>query len=216
MDQPTPDDLINRVTTALSRTVGFISASVRSRDPVIIAVAFTDRNEAHRYWETQEVNAGRDTPRASIDSGDDTTVLLEWPKPEVSVVAKTVPPEQRTKAKSGFFSKAAWWPTITNRETAQKVARNEVWAAIFVAAVDAVIFCLLAIGIHKMFRTAAVAAFGLFVVEKILWFAAAVSHSQNSPDTAVTIGPILVTLAITAAFLNSVRATFAYHKLPTP
>jgi hypothetical protein len=118
-----------------------------------------------------------------------------------------------------------WWPSIQDQQTARKVARQAFWAAIVVAAittvfaalamagtslggttagafVDAAIFALVAIGIWKMSRTAAVAGLAIFALEKILMF-----QSLQKP------GNLFVAIAILFGFANGVRATFAYHKL---
>ncbi len=118
-----------------------------------------------------------------------------------------------------------WWPSIHDGQTARKVARQAFWAAIIVvvitavfaalamagsplggitagAFVDAAIFGLVAVGIWRMSRIAAVAGLAIFALEKVLMF-----QSLQRP------GNLLVAIALLFAFANGVRATFAYHKL---
>ena len=120
--------------------------------------------------------------------------------------------------------KEKWWPEIRDRETARKTARQAFWAAIVVIAVtlafatlaalgtsvagispaafvDAAIFGVIAIGIRRMSRVAAVAGLVLFVLERLLMLPE--NHGMGS---------LIVGVAITLAFANGVRATFAYHR----
>jgi len=126
--------------------------------------------------------------------------------------------------KSQSTLRERWWPDIRDRETARKTARQAIWAAIFVVVVtlvfatlaafgtsvagispaaflDAAIFGIIAIGIWRMSRVAAVAGLVLFVLERLLMFPE--NHSTGS---------LIVGIAIAIAFANGVRATFAYHR----
>src|SRR5215813_8041762 len=94
---------------------------------------------------------------------------------------------------AGSKLQETWWPSIQDEQTARKVARQAFWAAIVVvvitsafaalalagttlggisatAFVDAAIFGLVAIGIWRMSRTAAVAGLVVFSLEKVLMF----------------------------------------------
>ena len=121
--------------------------------------------------------------------------------------------------------KAAFWPSVPDVESAQQIARQGFWVAVVVSAVTA-LFGILALfgtsiagigataliesavffgigwGIRRMSRTAAVAAFLLFCANRILMWL----DSQSA-------GGWLVALFVALAFLNAVRATFAYHRL---
>src|SRR5215472_14457455 len=101
--------------------------------------------------------------------------------------------------------KRKYWPEITDLDIARKVALQGVWAALFVAGVTFVevgIFGLLAIGIWRMSRVAALLALILFVLEKIWAF-------QDGQRPA----GVIVAIVIIFGFLNAVRATFRYRQL---
>jgi len=121
--------------------------------------------------------------------------------------------------------KRKYWPEITDLDIARKVALQGVWAALFVAGVTAlfatlailghpvagvdalafvevVIFGVLAIGIWRMSRVAALLALILFVLEKIWAF-------QDGQRPA----GVIVAIVIIFGFLNAVRATFRYRQL---
>src|SRR5258706_9663747 len=110
-----------------------------------------------------------------------------------------------------------WWPTILDRQTAQKIAREVSWAAIIVAVItavfatlavfgtsligigpaafgDAAIFGIVAVGIRRMSRVAAVAGLVIFGLEKLLML-----------DKMQGLGSIIVSLAFLLAFVNGVR-----------
>ena len=120
--------------------------------------------------------------------------------------------------------KDTWWPDIHDTDTARRVARQAFWAAIVVvvltvvlaglaafgtsvagitpaAFVDAAMFGLVAVGIWRMSRIAAVAGLVLFGIEKLLMV------QTMKP------GNLIVAVALLFAFANGVRATVAYHKL---
>lgn len=119
-----------------------------------------------------------------------------------------------------------FWPAIDSPTMARNVARQGVWAAslvavittvmIFVAAGDVVdlppvsawafvdvgLFVAIAIGIHKMSRFAAVSGFALYLLGRIyVW-----SHTGAGND-------VFISVLFFLAFLNGIRATFAYHRL---
>jgi hypothetical protein len=121
--------------------------------------------------------------------------------------------------------KTALWPSIPDVEAAQRIAKQGFWAALFVAGVTAVfgilaifgmsiagidataliaaaVFLGIAWGIRKMSRTAAIAAFLLFLADRILMWL----ENQRA-------GGWLVAIFVALAFLNAVRATFVYHRL---
>ena len=124
-------------------------------------------------------------------------------------------------------SKPNWfWPTVTTRDEARIAAKQGVWAAGFVAVVtslvaayagatgnavmgidawaflDAAIFAGIAIGIYRMSRIASVVGLVLYIAERLFMMAT----SQGA-------GGIVVVIFLTIAFLNSVRGTFAFHKM---
>ena len=119
-----------------------------------------------------------------------------------------------------------YWPPVWNLETARGAAMQGFWAATFVAAVtaalsilsafgvslfgfdlsalaDAAAFAILAVGIYRMWRVAAVAGFCLYILETAFRWA------TGGPKN-----PVLAVI-ITLAFVNSVRGTFAYRKWRT-
>jgi hypothetical protein len=116
------------------------------------------------------------------------------------------------------------WPSITDEESARKAAKQGVIAAGFVAVItalfatismagttvmnisawayiDAVIFAAIAFGIYKMSRTAAVLGLLLYLLEKLMML------SSIRPASIFLIGILII------AFVNSVRGTFAYHRI---
>ncbi|MFQ5801544.1 MAG: hypothetical protein ACE5JQ_01445 [Candidatus Methylomirabilales bacterium] len=116
------------------------------------------------------------------------------------------------------------WPTITGLESAKGAARQGVWAALFVAVVtaavailshagfpildfnlealvDAALFAIVAWGIHKMSRTAAVCGLGLYLIERIyMW-------SNHGPKGFIWV------IIISLMYINAIRGTFQYHKI---
>ena len=122
-------------------------------------------------------------------------------------------------------SKSDWlWPKITGLESAKRAARQGVWAAMITvvttsvvvvlahagfpiadlgveALVDAALFLIVAWGIHKMSRTAAVGGLSLYLLEQIyMW-------SQDGPRGL----PLVGILAL--MYINAIRGTFQYHKI---
>jgi hypothetical protein len=117
------------------------------------------------------------------------------------------------------------WPTITDTETARKATRQGFWVAIVITAltvviaflstavpqlqstgfdlsilVDAAAFALVAWGIHRLSRIAAVGGLCLYIFERIFMWA---TMGPGNP-----ILPVLFTLT----FINAVRGTFAFHR----
>lgn len=125
-------------------------------------------------------------------------------------------------------STSAYWPDVSTIESAKTAARQGMWAAIVVAGftvvfvllalggadglagtvdetalIDAAVFALIAFGIYRFSRTAAVLGVVIFVVERIyLW-------------SVIGVKAPIVAIIITLAFISSIRGTFAYHKLKT-
>ncbi len=109
------------------------------------------------------------------------------------------------------------WPNVTDEIAAKQAARNAMYGTFFVAGmttlfvvlqmaavvalIDALLFVLAGIGIAKMYRTAAVLGFTLFMIEKIT-----MAFAGQSP-----VG--VMSIAITLLLFTAIRATFAYHKL---
>ena len=109
------------------------------------------------------------------------------------------------------------WPEIQDATTARQAARQSMWAAFacsgitalsaflanngFVgdapqlAVLRAALFGMLAIGIGRLSRSAAVLALLIFLVER----------TQNS-------GPIAFTVILLVCFVNGVRGTVAFHR----
>jgi hypothetical protein len=71
------------------------------------------------------------------------------------------------------------------------------------AFVDAALFGVIAWGIYWMSRVAAIAGLGLYILEQVA--------SVATTDSKHGFGAI--TIIIILAFVNSVRGTFAYHRL---
>ena len=115
------------------------------------------------------------------------------------------------------------WPTIENRASAVSAAKSGMWAAIIVAAVtaliatvalsygkaiggidawayvDAAIFAIIAFGIWRMSRAAAVIGLLLFIAERVDMYVSAHSFS-------------VLSLLLLLMFVNGVRGTFGYRR----
>ncbi|BAZ03679.1 hypothetical protein [Calothrix sp. NIES-3974] len=119
-------------------------------------------------------------------------------------------------------------PRIESISDAQKVGRQGTWAACFVAGmttllvlgsifaplplgipvnvwslIDAVIMGIIAWRIYRMSRVAALAGLIYYIIGQISMFSASEGKYKVG----------FVTILITLAFVNSVRGTFAYHRL---
>jgi hypothetical protein len=75
------------------------------------------------------------------------------------------------------------------------------------ALIDAVLFGLIAFGIYKLWRTAAVIGLVLFISEKIFMVAIGFSSPVQSSSA------LIVALILVVCFVNGVRGTFAFHRL---
>jgi hypothetical protein len=115
------------------------------------------------------------------------------------------------------------WRDIVDTETAKKAAREGFWAAVIGAVlntviallslagirlfnadiwflIDTVIIGIIALGIYRMSRIAAVAGLANYIIAQIfLWI-------DTGPSS------IVVLIIFAKMFLNSIRGTFAYHK----
>lgn len=113
------------------------------------------------------------------------------------------------------------WPAITDLATAKKTAHQGFFAASAIAVftvgmillrkysmlalVDAVLFALIALGIYKTYRIASISGLTLYLIERADAWA-----TNGFPNNGARIVFVIV---ITLAFVNSIRGTFAYHKL---
>lgn len=112
-----------------------------------------------------------------------------------------------------------FWPTTFDRETAKKTSRQGFWAAVFVSLFtgvmawsqpsvfsrvtlfDAFLFAMIAFGIYRMSRTAAVAGLVLYILEQA---SAWMEHGFKNP---------VIAILLVFCFINGIRGTFAYHEL---
>jgi hypothetical protein len=133
--------------------------------------------------------------------------------------------ESDNKPKSGILT----FPTIVTLSDAQSTGRHGTWAACFIAGImslvalasilgrlpedfprdgwaliDAAIFGLIAWGIYRMSRVAAIAGLILYIIERIAM------HVMLGRSY---ITAIFVTVMFLFAFINAVRGTFAYHRM---
>jgi hypothetical protein len=113
-----------------------------------------------------------------------------------------------------------WLAEISDLQTARRVARHGVWAAGVIAVpmamfalprnpfqiVDLLVYLIVAIGIWRFWRSAAVAGFVLEIFEALNM---AVRHS-TTPQMWIR------ELIVLALFWNGIRGTFAYHRLVHP
>ncbi|HEY1269106.1 MAG TPA: hypothetical protein VGH16_17740 [Candidatus Binatia bacterium] len=120
-----------------------------------------------------------------------------------------------------------WWPDVSTIDGAKKASMNGVWAAVFTAVVtalvaswalgaqaaafgyitawaflDAILFSVIALGIYKESRFAAVAGLSLFVIEKIDQF----SHGPKTSG-------IIMAIVLTLCYLAAIRGTYALRRL---
>lgn len=125
---------------------------------------------------------------------------------------------------SGWKKKLAhlYWPDVDDADGAKAAADHAFGAAVCVSAVtalmailscvgvkiplidawslvDAGLFALLALGIRKMWRSAATIALVLFVLERVA------AGKANG---------LIVAAILTAFFISGVRGTFAYRRMP--
>jgi hypothetical protein len=122
-----------------------------------------------------------------------------------------------------------YWPKVADARSAREVAHRAAWLAIIIAGftavlavleifripmipgidrwalLDAALWGALASGIWRMSRVAAVVGLVAIVAEHVLF-----------PNREVGMAYLIATVLIALAFLNAVRATFAYHRLQKP
>ena len=119
------------------------------------------------------------------------------------------------------------WPDISHLDGAKTAARSGLWAACFVAIatagvalysefvspllifdiwglLDSLLFAVIAIGIWRMSRIAAIFGLTLYLGEQ--WY-------QWTTDG---VGNIIVAVLLTLMFVNGVRGTVAFHRLDKP
>ena len=118
-----------------------------------------------------------------------------------------------------------FWPTITDKASAESAANQGLWAAAWCAGVtsllatlslagitvlngidassyvDALLFALIAWRIHHRSRVAAVAGLALYVFERVY------AWVNGIPQ-----GSVMV-VVLTLMFIHSIRGTYAYHRL---
>lgn len=120
--------------------------------------------------------------------------------------------------KSSNRLKELLWPGMKNAVAARTAASNGQWACFLIAGVtvflvmgrvhhflfliDAVIFAYLGICIRRLSRIAALAAFAWYTLGRMFW------HFSNGCTFSIVI-PVIIFFLL----LNSIRATFAYHRL---
>ena len=115
------------------------------------------------------------------------------------------------------FWKTWLWPDVSDQISAQQAAKNAMYGTFFVSAItsiaamfrvvhvgsllDAFLFFLIGVGIGRMYRTAAICGFILYLIEQ----ASVLMAGQN---------PIGVTsTALILLLFTGIRATFSYQKL---
>lgn len=113
-----------------------------------------------------------------------------------------------------------FWPTIKDKETATIVAKNASYFVFFIAfltaifsifqlfgastlgLIDAALFCIIGFGLYKLSRIAAVAGLSIYLLGKVY-----------ALITYLAIPQAFWVILILLAYINGIRATFAYHKL---
>ena len=122
-----------------------------------------------------------------------------------------------------------WWPDVTTIESATKATKQGMWAAVCVAVVtaifatvaansgnikygadsispwafiDSAVFSVVAFGLYKNSRVAAVAGLVVFVFEKL-----------DQITSAGTVGNIFIAVIIALCFVGAVRGTYALHRI---
>lgn len=116
--------------------------------------------------------------------------------------------------------KAALWPQIIDEKSARAAAKLGVWAALFNAGAtllitiisssssygqlgsywDVAVFTMIAIGIWRYSRSAAILGFVIYIV------------GQTSMIAETGKFNIVMLILIVSMYLNAIRGTFAYHK----
>ena len=124
-------------------------------------------------------------------------------------------------------NKAWYWPDVSTLEDAKAAARYGMWCVVFVvgattfvvllttffgismmgtkasALLDAALFAGVAFGLSRYSRFAAVAGFGLFVLEKI--------YMLIRTGSILSVGVLGIIIAL--GLWNSIRGTYAYWEL---
>jgi hypothetical protein len=72
--------------------------------------------------------------------------------------------------------------------------------------VDGVIFLLLGFGISRRSRTCAIIAFTIYFLSRVV-----VISSMGLLPVGLSLGGLILAIALTVLFFNAVRATFAFH-----
>lgn len=129
--------------------------------------------------------------------------------------------QQKQQTKQQFL------PSVDTLTDAKKAARQGVWASLFVVGMTSVmavlwfadvqlfdisamlfgivLYALVAWGIYCMSRIAAIAGLILYIIDRIA--------IMSDPQVGVNGFSIGIAVCITMAFVNSIRGTFAYHRL---
>lgn len=146
-----------------------------------------------------------------------------------SEAIKSILKRSIVESKSKRGQKSGLFPAITSISDAQTVGRQGTWAACFVAGttaivalasifgmlpkefpingwslIDAALYAIIAWGIYQRSRIAALMGLIVYCLERI--------YMQITLGASFGAG-IFVTLIIIFAFINSVRGTFAYHRM---
>lgn len=125
-----------------------------------------------------------------------------------------------SKQSFGQRISAAWWPQITDIGTARKAAMNGFWIASCCAIAtgasscfgwfgvskngiwDAIIFAVIAVGVSRMSRIAAIAGLLLYLFERVYtWTQPGAQHYY------------VMAIPCALMFINGVRGTLKYHQL---
>ena|ERR1700687_5451908 len=122
-----------------------------------------------------------------------------------------------------------WIPSISDVASAKKIASQGVWVSLIIAGLtsalaifkvfgynywalgDAFLFTVIAFGIDKMWRSAAVAGLTLYIIEMIFKF---IDIYRSGQPTNPGLG--YMSIVIIFAYVNSIRGTFAYQKFKAP
>jgi hypothetical protein len=119
-----------------------------------------------------------------------------------------------------------FWPEINDTASAKKAAMQGCWSSLIIAVItgaiaiaahygyafilgidiyaliDAALFLIIAVGIWKMSRVAAIAGLILFIIERGLSIAEGGGTSN-----------VIILIFFLLMFINGIRGTFKYHQL---
>ena len=113
------------------------------------------------------------------------------------------------------------WPSVANSDQAKRACREGFFAAMIVASlttllavsgalgfnrwalIDAGLFAVIALGIHKLSRTAALIGIGFFLIEQ----------ANNFTKSAPALGSIFTAGILFLMFVNGTRGSIAYHRI---